>query len=149
MKRILFGSQDRVAEFVAARINMRRFLPDAHAIGLERSGRIIAGVVFEGKGANMIVHVAFEGSRHWIMPSYVAACFHYPFIQQGCERLTGFVRSDNTDARRLDEHLGFRPIARRTNACPDGEDIIVYRMLKGECRYIEGKYLAALQRYLD
>lgn len=115
------------------------------AIGLEQDDQLVAGVVFNLKaGSNIMMHVASDGSRHWMTPAYLAACFRYPFIQEGCNRITGLVRADNLDAQRFDEHLGFKSEGRLRAACTDGTDLIVYGMLKSECRFIEGKYHAAL-----
>lgn len=144
MKRIVWNEPERVMRWVAVRTD-----EDAYhlytAIGLEHDGELVAGVVFNMKaGANILMHVASDGSRHWMTPAYLAACFRYPFIQEGCQRITGLVRADNVDAQRFDEHLGFKREGQLRAACTDGTDLIVYGMLKSECRFIEGKYHAAL-----
>lgn len=130
--------------FVALRTNAETFREYA-AIGLEHDGELIAGVVFDNKsGSNIHMHVASNGTRHWMTPAYMAACFRYAFVQEKCNRITGLVRADNVDAQRFDEHLGFKREGQLRAACTDGTDLIVYGMLKSECRYIEGKYHAAL-----
>ncbi|MBU9261971.1 GNAT family N-acetyltransferase [Burkholderia multivorans] len=145
MKRIVWNEPERVIEFLASRVDAERFGPDARAIGLESDGKLIASVVYEGRsGANILMHVASDGSRHWMTPAYMAACFRYPFIQLGCNRITGLVRADNIEAQRFDEHMGFKREGQLRAACTDGMDLIVYGMLKSECRFIEGKYHAAL-----
>lgn len=145
MKRILWGERDRVLQFVAERVDAETWNADAQAIGLEHDGNLVAGVVYENKsGANIMMHVASDGSRHWMTPAYLSACFRYPFIQEGCNRITGLVRADNVEAQRFDEHLGFKREGQLRAACTDGTDLIVYGMLKNECRFIEGKYHAAL-----
>lgn len=131
-------------QFVAARTGEERYEGYA-AIGLEKDGELCAGVVFTQKaGANILMHVASDGSRHWMTPAYLAACFRYAFVQEKCNRITGLVRADNVDAQRFDEHLGFKREGQLRAACTDGTDLIVYGMLKSECRFIEGKYHAAL-----
>lgn len=144
MKRIIWDQPERVMRWVAARTD-----EDAYqlytAIGLEHDGELVAGVVFANRaGANILMHVASNGSRHWMTPAYLAACFRYPFVQLGCNRITGLVRADNVDAQAFDEHLGFKREGQLRAACTDGMDLIVYGMLKSECRFIEGKYHAAL-----
>lgn len=144
-KLIVWDQRQRVIDFMASRVDAERFSDDAQAIGLESGGGIVAAVVYEGKsGANILMHVASDGSRHWMTPAYLAACFRYPFVQLGCNRITGLVRADNIDAQRFDEHLGFKREGQLRAACTDGMDLIVYGMLKSECRFIEGKYHAAL-----
>jgi RimJ/RimL family protein N-acetyltransferase len=96
---------------------------------------------------SVMMHVASDESSHWMTPYYLSACFRYPFIQEGCTRITGLVRADNYHAQKFDEHLGFKREGQLRAACADGTDLIVYGMLKSECRFIEGKYYAALLRY--
>lgn len=144
MKRLVWDEPERVARFVASRVDAEDFARFA-AIGLERDGDLVAGVVFDGRfGGNVLMHVASDGSRHWATPAFIAAVFRYPFLQERCHRVTGLVRADNLDAQRLDEHLGFRREGLLRSACADGTDLIIYGMLKSECRFLEGKYHAAL-----
>lgn len=144
MKRIVWFEHERVMHFVAERVAAVPFENYA-AIGLESDGKLIAGVVFDNKHqAAMQMHVASDGSRHWMTPAYMAACFGYAFNQEKVNLLVGLVRADNVDAQRFDEHLGFKKRGQLPQACTDGMDLIVYGMLKSECRYIEGKYHAAL-----
>lgn len=141
----MWDEPERIIEFVSRRLAAEEFSKDARAIGLENDGELIAGVVFESKsGPNILMHVASNGGRHWMTPAYMAACFRYAFVQEGCNRITGLVRADNVDAQRFDEHLGFKREGQLRAACTDGTDLIVYGMLKSECRYIEGRYYAAL-----
>jgi RimJ/RimL family protein N-acetyltransferase len=145
VKRIVWDDPERVMQWVAERTDEERGYKLYTAIGLENNGELCAGVVFNMQaGANILMHVASDGSRHWMTPAYMAACFRYPFIQAGCGRITGLVRADNIEAQRFDEHLGFKREGQLRAACTDGTDLIVYGMLKSECRYIEGKYHAAL-----
>lgn len=144
MKRIVWDQPERVMAFVAVRVDAETF-KDYAAIGLEKDGELIAGVVFDHKsGANIMMHVASNGTRHWMTPAYMAACFRYAFVQENCNRITGIVRADNIAAQRFDEHLGFKREGLMRQACTDGTDLIVYGMLKDECLYIQGRYHAAL-----
>lgn len=144
MKRILWDQHERVMHFVADTLRVAPFEKYA-ALGLESDGRLIAGVIFDNRAeASIMMHVASDGSRHWMTPAYMAACFRYAFIQEKVNLIVGLVRADNVDAQRFDEHLGFKKRGQLPQACTDGTDFIVYGMLKSECRYIEGKYHAAL-----
>lgn len=113
------------------------------AIGLEDVD-LVGGVVYEFcTGTNIFAHIASDGSRKWISPAFLGAIFWYPFEQLKCNRITVFVRVDNVDSQRFVEHLGFKREGQLRAACTDGSDLIIYGMLKSECRYIEGKYHAA------
>lgn len=110
---------------------------DMQAIGLERNGQLVAGAVYEGfNGINMWVHLAGLPGRAWLNREFLQAGFRYPFIQCGVKRLSGYVNASNTDARRFDEHVGFREEARLKGAAPDGGDVIIYVMHKEDCRFL-------------
>jgi RimJ/RimL family protein N-acetyltransferase len=144
MKRIVWDQPERVMRFVASRVGETELFGYS-AIGLERDGDLVAGVLYEQhNGPNVMMHVASDGSRHWMTPAYMAACFRYPFLQLGVNRVSGLVRADNKDAQRFDEALGFKPEGVLREAAADGTDLILYGMLKRECRYLDGKYHQAL-----
>lgn len=147
MKRIITDQSEAITKWVAHKIGEDQ-IPMAYGVGLEHDGNLIAGVVYAQKtSANVHMHVASNGSRHWMTPEYLGFCFAYPFFHLKCERVTGFVRSDNIDAQRFDEHLGFIREGRLRRACADGTDLIVYGMLREECRFLTGKYHAAFLEY--
>lgn len=148
MKRIVLYNSDEVVHWVAEKLNEKPF-DRAIGIGLESDNRLIAGVVFsDHEGHNVMMHVASDGSSQWMTPAYLSFCFRYPFIQLKCNRITGLVRADNEYAQRFDEHLGFKQEGRLRAACADGTDMIIYGMLKEECRFLTGKYYAALLDFL-
>lgn len=107
-------------------------------LGLEHDGELVAGVLYEGyTGHNVWMHVAAEPGRRWLNREYLRYCFHYPFVEMGCKRVGGWVEASNTDARRFDEHLGFRQEAVIKGAAHDGGDVIFYVMWRDECRFLK------------
>lgn len=148
MKRIILHQSTAVVEWVAGQLGEKPF-QRAIGIGLEANGGLIAGVVFsDADEQNVMMHVSSDGSRKWMTPAFLSFCFRYPFLQLKCQRITGLVRADNADAQRFDEHLGFIREGRLRRACADGTDMIIYGMLKEECRFLTGKYHAALLDFL-
>lgn len=108
------------------------------AIGLERDGKLIAGVLYEGfNHHNVWMHVAAEPGGKWMTRPYLRYCFEYPFNELGVDRVSGFVEARNERARRFDEHLGFKQEAILSGAASDGGDVIVYVMRREDCRYLE------------
>lgn len=106
-------------------------------LGLEKDGELIAGVVYEGyNGTNVWMHVAAEPGARWMTRDYLRYCFYYPFIELGCKRVSGYVEASNTEARRFDEHLGFKREAVLEGAATDGGDVILYVMRREDCRYV-------------
>ena len=107
------------------------------SIGLERDGVLVAAVVYEGfNGANVWMHVAAQPGSRWMTREYLRYCFAYPFNEMGVKRISGYVSASNAQARRLDEHLGFKPEAVLHGAAPDGGDVILYAMWREDCRYL-------------
>lgn len=105
-------------------------------LGLERDGQLIAGVLYEGYNkVNIWMHVATTPGKRWTL-EFLRYCFYYPFVELGCRRVSGWVEASNMQARRFDEHLGFRPEAVLHGAASDGGDVILYVMRREECRYV-------------
>ncbi len=120
--------------------NSIMYLPesaDMKAVGLERDGKLVAGVVYDGfNGQNVWMHVAAEPGAHWMTRDYLRYCFHYPFNEMGVKRVSAYANASNEKANRLDEHIGFKPEARLRGAAPDGGDVILYVMRREDCRFL-------------
>lgn len=117
-----------------------RYSEGMRAIGLLKDKEIVSGVLYDDwSGSNIWMHVASIPGRRWMTPSsykmYAHACFDYPFNFLKCERITGWVEASNMDARKFDEHLGFRPEATLKRAARDGGDVILYTMFREDCKY--------------
>jgi RimJ/RimL family protein N-acetyltransferase len=107
-------------------------------LGLERDGELVAGVLYEGYNHhNIWMHVAAEPGKKWLNREFLRYCFHYPFVELGCNRVSGYVEAQNADARRCDAHLGFQQEAVLQGAASDGGDVILYVMRRDDCRYLE------------
>lgn len=135
MKRIVCGSH--VVDYVD-RLLGGSHDANARGIGLERDGRLVAGVKFDDWNQRSIcMHVAAEGSS-WMNREYLWYCFHYPFVELGVSKILGLVAESNVRARRFDEHLGFRLEYSIADAHPDGA-LLIYSMTKEQCRFLELK----------
>ncbi len=105
------------------------------AIGLERDGDLLAVVVYNlWSGADIAMHVAAMPGRRWMTRGFLRAVFRYPFVQLGCRRVTGYVPASNLDAQRFDEHLGFVREGVMREALDNGEDVILYGLLREDAR---------------
>ena len=65
------------------------------------------------------------------------ATFDYPFRQLGLESLIGIVNSNNEQAMKYDQNLGFKEVHRFAGLHDDGGDIVVFELKKDECRFIK------------
>lgn len=126
----------RVLAFVRTQMPMA-YVENMKSLGLERDGELVAGVLYEGyNGPNVWMHVAAVPGRRWMNRDYLWYCFHYPFNEMNVQRISGYVNASNEQARRFDEHLGFKVEATLSGAAPDGGDVLIYVMRREDCRFL-------------
>lgn len=134
----IVGDVPRVLEFVRQHMPMAA-VENMKALGLERDGQLVAGVIYEGfNGRNVWMHVAAEPGRRWMNRQYLWYSFHYPFNEMGVDRISGYVNASNAQAIAFDEHLGFQREAVLQGAAPDGGDVFIYVMRRDNCRFLRG-----------
>lgn len=132
---LVYGQDARVGAWVCERTGGLYSPIDSNTIGLEKDGKLIAGVVFDQyNGRSIAMHVAGEG--RWCTREFRNAAFGYAFKFLAVAKVIGLVDSSNDRARKLDEHLGFRLEARIADAAPSG-DLLLYTMTAAECRHLE------------
>ena len=137
MRQILARADRDVADWMIRRCPYLELASHFTAIGLLEDGELIAGVLFdEFTHFSIDMHVAAIPGRRWLTREYMGECFRYPFLQLGVQRITGRVPASNAAARRFDEHLGFTLEGRCRRALAGGEDLLIYGMLKDECRWL-------------
>jgi len=138
---MVFDRQEEIAAWVAEMIGIRPF-HEYKAMGMEDEKGFLCGVVYDrfsmnsaGEYEDCAMHVAARSNSKWCTREFLKHAFGYPFKQLSCARVTGLVKAGNEAARRLDEHLGFvqEGILRKGM---DGNDLILYGMLKQECKWI-------------
>jgi hypothetical protein len=104
-------------------------------IGLEKNGDLVAGVMYDYyNGASIYMHVAAIG-KNWMNRDFLWFVFYYPFIQIGAKVIIGLVESDNLQAIKFDEHIGFKLNQKIPDASPNG-DLLVYTMKKDDCKWL-------------
>lgn len=108
------------------------------AIGKLKNGELVAGILYEdSNGTNIMAHIAGEGN--WLDKTLLWVMFDYPFRQLGVNRITAPVNSDNAKSIAFLERLGFIMESKLHGATSNG-DILLFRMFKSECKYLEGRY---------
>ena len=137
---LVYGQEDRLLPWAAARNGVSGFRRDAYAIGLERDGDLCAVVVFDDfSECNVNMHIASDGTKRWMNKDLLIAAFAYPFVQLGLRRVTGLVPSRNAQALSFDEHLGFVREGLCRHGFPD-DDMVVLGLLRADCRFIPKEY---------
>lgn len=136
-KRVMVGHDALFGPWLA-HMNGNRWVPGfGSTIGLwdEELCVPLAACYYEGcNGASIRGHLAGVGKK-WMNREFLWFCFYYPFIQLGVNKIIGLVSSDNLEARKLDEHLGFVLEATLKDATPKG-DMLIYTMTKDQCRWL-------------
>lgn len=108
------------------------------AIGLRMDGELIAGVLYEGMNANNVwMHIAVRPGSLWAKRGYLRVWYGYAFDICGVKRVSGMVAANNTPSVRLCKRLGYTQEAVLEGAAADGGDMLVFRMKRSECRYIQ------------
>lgn len=139
---ILAGERERVAIWVASRVRgMKPPEGKYEALGVVKGGELIGGVIYTNLKDLPFGGAAIEmdcaGEPGWLTRSTLKALFGYPFLQLGVVRITTMVAKANRRARKMNERLGFKQEGCIRNGFGGGRDMIVYGMLRSECRWIE------------
>ncbi len=122
-------SGEAVARFVSVGLGIAH-CPPYVAIGIERDGEIVAGVLFNHfEGAD--VHLSAYG-KGWTRAFY-RAIGTYVYDQLGCERMT-VVTADDYVAK-LAERLGGEREGIMRNHFGNGKDAILLGILREDYRY--------------
>lgn len=135
---LIYGQEDILLPWAAARIGVDGFKRDAYSIGLAREGEIVAVCVYENfTKFDCSMHCASDGSAQWMSREFLLAAFAYPFSQLGMRRISTMVPARNTRAIAFDQHVGWvqEGICRKCMA--GDEDMIILGMLREECRFIK------------
>jgi RimJ/RimL family protein N-acetyltransferase len=122
--------------------------PHIRCIGsISEDGKILKGVVgFDGyNGASVMMHVYGEGN--WISRDLLKIAFDYPFNHLNCNMVLGLVPSGNTQALKMNRHLGFKVEAVLEGAHPDGA-LILMVMRREECRWLKMRRSSKSERAL-
>jgi len=135
---LVSGRDEAVADFVADHIpEYRASHTPFSTVGLcDAAGQIVGGCIFENYNhINVEAHIAVAGP---VPRFFIRECFHYPFVQLGCRRITVLVREKNEAGRKFVHRLGFVQEGRIREALPNYENLIVYGILKHHCRWLPG-----------
>lgn len=140
--RLIYGHDRVVAEFVASKIqgfDGQLDKNDYVAIGVINDNReLIAGVIYNEYRPPVDIRENFASvCPTWASKYTLKHLFAFPFIHLGVRRMTGIIGANNQRSIDLTERLGFKLEGRARKAMDDGEDALIYGMLKEECPWIK------------
>jgi L-amino acid N-acyltransferase YncA len=100
---------------------------------LAADGQIAAGVLFNDfQEASVEVSIVAPGR---VSRSLLRAASRYAFDTLGCHRVTARTRASNLPVRRFIEKAGFQEEGVLRSYYRDGDDAILFGLLKAECRW--------------
>ena len=137
MRKVVTDNQDHLRGWITGVLGMQ-FSPYATFIGQEIDGEVKAVVAFDNildKSCEM--HTAAI-VPNWISKDLLWACFDYPFNILKVKVILATVASSNTEALKLDRHLGFVDKAYIEDAHIDG-DLVILAMRRENCRWLDIK----------
>lgn len=122
-------TDERVARMVSGLVG-RQFVAPYTAMGLEKDGEVIGGVVFNVfEGADLHVTVAGRGFSR----GFLADVGEYVFRQLGCERMT--VLTEQARIVRIAEKLGGEIEGLLRNHFGRGRDAFLVGILKDDWKF--------------
>jgi len=109
---------------------------DTGGIVAENDAGVPQGVVLFDSWSSTAVTAHISIQNPLALRTLHREAFRYIFETCGKMMMLGFTASDNIKAVRLNKHFGFTEIARIPDADRVGVDVIIFRMLREECRYL-------------
>jgi len=80
---------------------------------------------------------------HWVIlkpmvlrRGLLEAASDFIFNVRGCTVVYGMVSAKNTKAIKMDKRVGFAPVATLPDAFNEGEDGVIMRLLKEDCKWL-------------
>lgn len=136
MTALIYNRREELLSWACVRIGIASFRGDAHAIGLESEGRIVAVCIFDSFSSfDCAMHIASDGSGHWLTRNFLKVCFGYVFVQCKYLRVYSPIAESNARALRFNLKLGFRVEGIHPYGAKDGA-LLTTGMIRENCRFI-------------
>lgn len=132
------GAYPHVADW----ISQQQGSPKKHwekfqTIRFGRGSKLLVAWLYLGiSDVNVAVHCAATPGAIWCVPEVLQHVFGYPFLQLGCNRITAPISESNRKACSTAEHLGFKREGCMREADRAGGNVLMYGMLRRECRWL-------------
>lgn len=134
MKILRFERQEEAVAWAKQIIGIDGMTHGTAAVSLvDDQDQFVAVTVYSAyTPTNLDMHIAARPKSQWVSRSYFNAAFELPFVLLGVPRVTGLIRPKNRLARQFVKRLGFKMEGRMRKAFPDGDDVVLYGMLREE-----------------
>ena len=137
MKRLVCDDRARVGAWVAERVGRSTPWVKDGALGLEKDGELVAGIVLDSfvPGVRASMHCAGTG-KYWLNRDFLFACFDYAFRHCDLKVLVNYVSAENPDSLRFTKHIGFTEIARVRHGWDGKDDMVLFQLHRDDCRWL-------------
>jgi len=134
---LVTGEDKAICRWVGDRMGgVDSYFGPCKTMGFVADGELVCGVVFNNYQPPNIEASIATATPRWCNRGVLSAIFHYPFVQAGCLRVTAKTKATNQPARAFLCRLGFQQEGVIRHAYPDGVDMVVYGLLRDECRWL-------------
>ena len=134
MKILRFERNDEAVAWAKKVIGIEGMSGDVTTISLvDDMDQFLAVTVFSSyTGTNIDMHIAARPKSRWLSRGFFNASFELPFRVLEVPRVTGLIRAENLNAQRFVSKLGFQYEGRMRKAFSDGQDLVLYGLLREE-----------------
>ena len=133
--------QAAIAQWVSDRLPFPVRFKDFQAIGLLRSNKMVAGLIYQNfvqdaiTGEPIMVECAMAAdSARWISRDAIAIGLRYPFLVLGVRRLNCYTGRTNTRTRKMLVGLGFKLEGCLAAAMTGGDDAMIYGLMRADAQ---------------
>lgn len=129
---LVYGQDEYVSEWVAARIPHVEEFSLCVAIGVVIGDELIAGVVFNNYQKKFgVIELSMAAiSPRWAKRETIAELLRYPFEQLGCYKVYTATPADNEKALKVNAHIGFKREAILASHYGKNRHAVIMRMLR-------------------
>lgn len=106
-------------------------------VGFIKDNVLVGGVVYDNylpQLKSICASIALD--KPILNKTILKQLFSYPFETLGVNRINCNIESNNTASIKLCSRLGFGHEGTMRKASPDGRDILIFGMLKEECKWL-------------
>lgn len=131
--------KERISDFIRERTNNNIFFKDYSALGVEKDGDLLFGVVYNNyreHDGDIELNIAI-GTPRCVTKNTIRMVLDYPFNQLGCVRVTCRCSSDNEKIIKFLDGIGFTREGILRKAFGRKTDTVIFGMLKEECHWLE------------
>ena len=136
--RCVYGLNEPVGRYVESLVDGIDFdsWGDFVTLGVFKDERLIGGIVFN-QYTNFDINITIAASSpYWCNRSVLRTISDHVFNQWGCKRASALVAKKNKRCRKFLEGMGFKLEGCKRKAFDGAQDLMLYGMMKDECRWL-------------